>query len=62
MNVAWTSLLSLEASRKKELSQFIREARDQIRLEFSNAANSCSEEIHKLSLKLAKMDGIFEYA
>ncbi|KAJ3332002.1 hypothetical protein HDU76_001618, partial [Blyttiomyces sp. JEL0837] len=56
----WERLLQVEAARKRSLSNAVREAREALRLAFANAANKLSNDLHQISLALAKVDGPLE--
>lgn len=57
LTTAWDGLVSAEASQKRSLTKYIREAKDAIRLLYAKAANSFNDELSALQLSLTRVEG-----
>ncbi|KAJ3276250.1 hypothetical protein HDV01_005698 [Terramyces sp. JEL0728] len=56
----WTALVLSEASRKRTLTNYIRDAKDALRRKFADAASQIQEALNNISLQLASLDGGLE--
>ena len=60
LNMYWKTLLTAEASRKKTITIFIRDSKDQLRKQFASAANGFQETLNAVAGALSHLEGELE--
>jgi hypothetical protein len=60
LNQHWSTWIEAEGERKKIITNYIREAKDLLRKQFANQANSFQTELNSISLALSNLEGDLE--
>jgi hypothetical protein len=60
LNTHWSTLLNSEAARKRAITNYIRDAKDNLRQQFANAANDFQQTLNSISLALSALEGDLE--
>eukprot|EP00842_Homolaphlyctis_polyrhiza_P005238 jgi/Hompol1/5715/HPOL_004659-RA len=57
----WNTLVEAEAGRKRAITHYIRESKDNLRKEYANVANSFQEALNEVSRQLASLTGDLDH-
>ncbi|KAJ3353955.1 hypothetical protein HDU91_005831 [Kappamyces sp. JEL0680] len=60
LNINWKGLLQAEATRKRNITIFIRDSKDRLRKQFATAANAFQDSLTAISLGLSSLEGELE--